>query len=273
MTAGDAAVIESNPGQDVAAKALDQRHALAGTRRRLQPSRAVGKAIEDLLDQGQALCHLIDADPDSGVDVAGLTYGRLEGERVIGRIGQGAPGVEGALRSPADIAAGGELAGQGGLQNAGSDRAVLQRRGVVIEGDQGWKPVAHDRDEVAETAMIGQAEIDRHTPGGHGIHHQAMAERRGAGAQNLFAQYAAMGVHQSERGVVTDRADVAQMVGETLQLGHEGAQPVGARRRGQAQGRLDRTGEGDRIGDRAVAASPGGEPDRLVRRLANHPRL
>ena len=61
-------------------------------------------------------------------------------------------------------------------------------------------------------------------PGTIAIHHQPMAEAGVRGAQHALAQDAAMRVHQRERGVVADRADIAEMIGEPLELGHQRAQ-------------------------------------------------
>jgi hypothetical protein len=46
---------------------------------------------------------------------------------------------------------------------------------------------------------------------------------------------------------------VAEMVGESLQLDHQRAQPLRARRRGYVERRLCRLREGDGVGDGAVA--------------------
>ena len=81
-----------------------------------------------------------------------------------------------------------------------------------------------------------------------------MAERLLGGAQHALAQDPAMGVHQRERRVVADRADVAEVIGEPLHFGHQRAQPVGSRRNRDAERRLGGAREGDLIGDRAVAA-------------------
>ena len=63
-----------------------------------------------------------------------------------------------------------------------------------------------------------------------------------------------MGVHQRKGGVVADGADVAEMIGEPLELRHQAAKPMCARRRLDPERRLDRAGEGDAVGDRRVAA-------------------
>ena len=48
-----------------------------------------------------------------------------------------------------------------------------------------------------------------------------MAEGVVGGAQHEFAQGAGMGVHQRERSVVADRADIAEVIGDALDLGHQ----------------------------------------------------
>jgi hypothetical protein len=58
--------------------------------------------------------------------------------------------------------------------------------------------------------------------------------------------------HERKSGIIADRADIAEMVGETLELGHERTQPVRARRRLDAERGLGGAGERQSIGDRAV---------------------
>ncbi len=43
-------------------------------------------------------------------------------------------------------------------------------------------------------------------------------------AQNALAQHAAMGMHQREGGIVADGAEIAEVIGNPLQLGHQAAQ-------------------------------------------------
>ena len=80
------------------------------------------------------------------------------------------------------------------------------------------------------------AHIGGDAAGDDAVHHQPVAEAGVGGAQHALAQDAAMRMDQREGGVVADGADVAEVVGEPLQLGHEGAQPDGARRRLDAEG-------------------------------------
>ena len=86
-----------------------------------------------------------------------------------------------------------------------------------------------------------------------------MAEGGGGEAQHALAQHRGMGVHQREGGVVADRADVAEVVGDALELGHQGAEPDRAGRRLGAGRRLDRAGKGERIGHGRIARGAAGE--------------
>ena len=76
------------------------------------------QAIEDLLNQRDALLDFANADPNSRVDVAVVPDGNLEAEFVIGRIGEIAPRVEVPARGAPDIAAAAILAGQRRTQGA-----------------------------------------------------------------------------------------------------------------------------------------------------------
>src|SRR5439155_972310 len=78
-------------------------------------------------------------------------------------------------------------------------------------------------------ACLGEVDGDaaRH----HAVHHQAVAEAGIRHAQDVLAQDAAVGMDEREGGVVADGADVAEMVGEALQLRHQRAQEDRARRR------------------------------------------
>ena len=102
------------------------------------------------------------------------------------------------------------------------------------------------------------------------IPHQSMAESGVGCAQDALAQYAAMRVHQGERGVVADRADVAEMVGEPLEFRQQRAQPDCAVRHDKLQRRLGGLRKRIGIGDGAVARYASGELDGALETGAGH---
>ena len=192
---------------------------------------AGGHGGQNLVDQAEALLHLTNAQPDARVDVALGQRRNVEFQPIVRRIGQIAAGVESPSGGAADKAAAAELPRQRRAQDACAGRAVLQGRGVFIKFDQWREGRAQGRHEVAQHGGRFRVEIGSQAAGNNDIHHQAMAEADIAGPQHPFAQHAAMGEHQREGRVVADAADVAEMVGETLQLRHQRPDPISARRR------------------------------------------
>ena len=80
-----------------------------------------------------------------------------------------------------------------------------------------------------------------------------MAERPAGNGEHPLAQNAAMGVVERERRVVADRADVAEVIGDALELGHHPAQHRSTRRHRDVERRLDRAREGEAVGDGGIA--------------------
>ena len=237
----------------------------AGARHR-RGSAPSGRPRDDLLDQRHALLDLADAHPDAGIDVALLEHGHVE--RRAGRRAdrRSAARIESAARGAADIAAGAELLRQRGLQDAGGDGAILQRGGVVVDLDQLREAAPDVVEQPAQAVDAASARSAATPPGTTRSIISRWPKQASRGAQRALAQDAAMRVHHRERGVVADRADVAEMVGEPFELRHQRAQIVRARRRLDVERRFDRAREGERIGDRAVAGGAAGEPRRLVER-------
>ena len=54
-----------------------------------------------------------------------------------------------------------------------------------------------------------------------------------------------MRMHERKRGVVADRADVAEVIGQPLELSHQRPQMACPRRRFDGERRLDGVGERD----------------------------
>ena len=215
---------------------------------------------DDLIDQRHALLDLADAHPYARIHIAFLEHRHVERELIVGRIGERAPDVEGAAGGAADIAAGAELLRQRGLKDPGGDGAVLQRSGVVVDFDQLRKSLPHIVEQPAQAFDATFREIGRDAARHHPVHHQPVAEASLRRAQGALAQDAALRVNDRERGVVADRADVAEMVGEPLELRHQRAQIVRPPRHVDVERGFDGAGEGQRIGDRAVAGGAAREP-------------
>ena len=80
-------------------------------------------------------------------------------------------------------------------------------------------------------------------------------------------------MHERERCVVADGADVAEMVGQPLQLRHQRAQIGRARRHFDLQGGFGGQREGIGIGDRAVAGAAAGKLGGAFEGSARHQAL
>ncbi len=100
-----------------------------------------------------------------------------------------------------------------------------------------------------------------------------MAEADVRGAQHPLAQGAAVGEHQREGRVVADRADVAEVIGDALQLGHHGPQPDRTRRNVDAECGLHGSCKGNRVCHCAVAGNAPSQLGRALDRRAHHERL
>jgi hypothetical protein len=92
-------------------------------------------------------------------------------------------------------------------------------------------------------------------------------------AQGPLAQNAALGMHQREGRIVADRAEIAEVIGDALKLGHERAEPDAARRNFGPKGGLDGMSEGEGVGHGAVTRDAACEPRALVETCSSHQRL
>ena len=82
-----------------------------------------------------------------------------------------------------------------------------------------------------------------------------------------------MRVHDRERRIVADGADVAEVVRQPFELSHQGSQISRARRSLEIERPFDRVGESDSVGDGAVTGGAGGQPRRPLDARASHQRL
>ena len=100
-----------------------------------------------------------------------------------------------------------------------------------------------------------------------------MAEAGLRRAQGPLAQHAAFRIEQREGRVVADGADIAEMIGDALELRHQRAEPDGARRNFDLERRLDRLREGERVSDGAVARGAARKRGAPLDARARHQRL
>ena len=139
------------------------------------------------------------------------------------------------------------------FDHAGVDGAVLQRGRVVVEFDDLRKAPADIVQGRPDDGLSFIFEVVHHPAGRDHVAHQSMTECAVGGAQHALTQDAAVRVHQRERGIVADGADVAEMVGEPLEFRQERTQPDGAIRHHKFQCRLCGLRKCVGIGDGAVA--------------------
>src|SRR6185312_2164035 len=216
------------------------------------------------------LLDLANADPYPRIDIALAPARHRESEPVVRRIAGAATRIEAAARGTPNIAADAELRRERRIDDAGADGAILQRGRLVIEPDQaGEFPPDDVHHGVDRRAPLG-GKIESDAAGHDAIAHQPMAEGRIRRAQHPLAQRAAMRMHQRESRVVADGADITEMIGETLELGHQRAQPLRPRRRGDAERIFGGAGKSDCIGDRAIARDAAGELRTALEAFALH---
>src|SRR2546426_3626294 len=91
------------------------------------------------------------------------------------------------------------------------------------------------------------------------VHQVAMAEQRRIQAQQVFLEAPELEKPERQRDVVTEVAEVAQVIGDTLELQQDAAQRRRARWRLSAGRALDRHRPGPGVGDRRVPADAAGE--------------
>src|SRR3989454_10783766 len=91
------------------------------------------------------------------------------------------------------------------------------------------------------------------------VHQVAMAEQRGIQAQQVFLEAPELEKPERQRDVVAEVAEVAQVIGNALELQQNAAQCRRARRKLSASRALDRHRPRPGVGDRRVPADAPGE--------------
>ena len=259
VTALDAPGADAHIREDVSAEPFHHRGALDARRGRGgrgQAHRSGRQRGERRAEPGDAALDFEDPYPHARIDVAFLAHHHFHGRRVVWGIRERHARVERASGCAPDETGRRELRCERGLHHSRAGRAVLERGGIVVELDQLGKLAAQAPAERADRLLAVVSQVRRDSARDDPVHHEAVAEGPGAGAQRHLAQYSALGVQHREGRVVADRSDIAQVVCDPLELGHDAAQPHGARWRPEIERTLHRLHERPRAGDRAVAREP-----------------
>ena len=191
--------------------------------------------------------------------------------------------VEVAAGGAADHAAAAEALRQLGVEHAGAARCgpaarrCCRRARPGAETGRGSSPSS-----CAQGSAAAAIEIDGDAARRDAVHHQPMAESGVGGAQHQLAQRAAMGVHQGERRRRCRSRRCRRDDWRARSSSAISARSHAARGgHGDAERRLGGAGEGDLVGDRAVAADAAGElarrgrdrrPPSAARRPCGHSR-
>ncbi len=169
-------------------------------------------------------------------------------------------GVEIAPRGASDNAPRPEAPHKVGGDATGTHRPVQNRGGAVVKIDQLRDALADLFDQRPDNRLALGIKVRRDPARHDAVAHEAMAEGGFCCAKNLFAQHAHLRQHHHKGGIVADPADIAQVIGQPFQFGHQPAQGEGPFGHRDRKRRLGRLCEGARIGHRAVA---GGAPGKF----------
>ena len=222
--------VDAQPDQDVAAERLDQRHAFAAAapdgraidRPAVRPASArSGQALLDLARCGSRRGHSRRPPVSTGTSNSARRRADSQSRRASKSRPEARPTkppapnrcARSGCRMPvATVRSCSEASSSYSRISAASGCAHLvdQRRGCARHR----RPSGRLR---RRRARCGPSSADGRSTGGR--------------AQHVFAQHRAMRQHDAERGIVADRAEVAEVVGQPFQFRHHAAQPHGARRR------------------------------------------
>ena len=237
--------VDPQPDQHVAAERLDQRHAFARrrsarSRPRTSPCR---QPVQHLFDQRQALLDLLDADPDARIDVALGQHRHFEAQ--LRHMADSRSTCAHRSRGPkrgrhSRRRRSGAQDRRTGCRCPRCDPAATRSRRrappaqesarVSHRSARGW-PHAPSAGRSTATPPGTMQSIIRRWP-----------KQRGGAAQHALAQHAAMRQHDAERCIVADRAEIAEVVGDPLQLRHHAAQPYARAAAARCRAPLPRRG-------------------------------
>ena len=173
--------------------------------------------FKNLFDQGDALLDFADAKPYAGIDVTGRQHGNGKVKFIVWRIARRFTRVE--------------IAAAGGLNPIERGHADVHEHDVgFVELDQPRKSPVNVHQEIADQYCAISGKIGNNPARDDSAHHQPMTEADFGRAQNQLTQDTAMRVHDRERRVVADGADVAEMIRQPFELSHQQRHAPGRRR-------------------------------------------
>ena len=214
-----------DPCQNIAAKALNQRDAFAcvdlESRRQGSSDWTGGQLPQNLIDDRHALLDLAHADPEAGIHVTVFQHRHFELQRVVRGIARRPSRIERPSRSPPDVASSPELSRERRFKDARPDGAVLQRRRVVIEFDKLWKVRSNVSDEGCDRIQLVLRQVANYPAGRDAIHHEPMTEALVRHSEHILAQKAELGVQHGERSIVAYGTEIAEVICQSFQFGHE----------------------------------------------------
>ncbi len=209
--------------------------------------------------QPQGLDELVEAQVHACQHVATRLHEATHAERGVGRDRGIEPQVQrlaaGTTGEPDDAEPRSDL----WQQRAGAGKAVAQPGVLLVDAVQ----LRQFSLEFVEAARQGigtrRREVDARPARHHEIEQVALAEGRLGRAQQPLLQAQELREPEGEARVVAERAEVAEVVGDALELERERPQPRGARRQLDRAHLLERPAVRPRAGDGRVAGHAGGE--------------
>src|ERR1017187_1563110 len=188
----------------------------------------MGEFRQQRAAEAERLEDLAEADLHAGGDIAAgfcNYFGCYGVVRRPGVVGAKIVGDAGGARGEAD---GSELEGQVAAEMARFAEAVLQTAVVVVDGAEAGGLVVQYSIEVHKVGVRGLRQVGCDSTGDYGIEEVACSEGLNVGAEEVFLEARELGQAEGEAGVVAERAQVAEVVGEAFVLEGEGAEVGGS---------------------------------------------
>src|SRR5882672_8961133 len=204
----------------LAAPALDPAQAARARagRRDLRADGPGGQLLHERLDEAHRFEDLVEAHRDTRRNVAAHVRSSARVELLVRRNrvidAQIARDATRSGRKSGEAHPLGELGGN----LSGHDEAVLRARVLVVDRFQGRDLALDSRQVGGEGFARGASQILRDAAGYDCIHEVAVAEELRVGPQQVFLQPPELEKTERQRDVVAEVTEVAEVVGDTLEL-------------------------------------------------------